>query len=321
MKKKSAFTLMEVMVAMVLVGILSILCASMLVFSYSMFNKVVGQKDSVTQYKTFRFKAERVFRNMTRVGPIIGEIIDEGARAGQPPANAAEDLEAIKFNVDYYHYPYALTGRIYARKYNEPYISGDGLTVTTKYVFPPNLAASTVLTHIDPGHWSGFVGRNVSVYSCLTNEKLDEDYKRYMFRLETSTITNFSEIAMYEWELTNNQQIKIDSYDGAGTNQVSVFGPQGVAVRQPYYPPESTGSKEIVLRNVVDFQVTARLSNLYMARIIRSGYSDIAVVRLYIKLEDDNYTQYTSDLIFANKSLYANTDTFFTTFEKARIRP
>jgi prepilin-type N-terminal cleavage/methylation domain-containing protein len=316
MKKKSAFTLMEVMVAMVLVGILSILCASMLVFSYSMFNKVVGQKDSVTQYKTFRFKAERIFRNMTRVGPIIGEVIDEGPSAGEPPANAAAEVDAIKFNVDYYHYPYAATGRIYSRRYNEQYISGNGLTVTTKYVVPPWNNNDTNVTHYDLGHWSGFVGRNVSVYSCLTNDKLNQDYRRYMFRLEISTITNFGEIALYEWKLINDQQVTIDNY----AQQVAIFGPSGVGVKQPYIPSEGLGDKEIVLRNVIDFQVTPRLSNLYMARIVRTGYSDIAVVRIYVKLEDDNYTQYTSDLIFANKSIYANTDSFFTVFDKLRIR-
>jgi len=85
-------------------------------------------------------------------------------------------------------------------------------------------------------------------------------------------------------------------------------------------PPDSPGVfKEVLLQNVIDFQATSRLSNLYAARIIKPEYENIAVVRLYIKLEDDNYTQYTNDLIFANKSLYGSIEKYFLDFNPDNV--
>lgn len=291
MFSKKGFTLIEVLVSVVLVGMLSILCALMLIFSYSMYYKVANQKTSTVQYKSFRFTAERIFRNMTKDGPVIGEVITSDT--GAPPASEDEDRECIKFDVEYYHKPYK--SRIYTRKYNHHPVSIEDATITTRYKYSGS--------NVDEGLWEGWVGRAVSVYSSTDGKK--EEIKRYMFKLrDKEGQTERKEVALYEWPARyldgNLMQIKNHS------DQVRAYG-------------ESTAISVPLLENVIDFQVTSRLSNLYVNRIIVKKYENIAVVRLYVKLEDDNYTQYTNDLIFANKSLYGDISKYFVEFDYNKI--
>ena len=77
--KKSAkgLSLLETLITIVIVGILSVACGTMLIFAYSMFEKVMGKGSASLEYKTFRFTTEKVFRNMTKEGPLIYNMITD----------------------------------------------------------------------------------------------------------------------------------------------------------------------------------------------------------------------------------------------------
>lgn len=273
-RKKSGFSLIEVLITMIIVGILSSLCGMMLIFAYSMFEKVMGNGTASIEYKTFRLRTEKIFRNMTKDGAIAGDYI----------SSASE----IKIDVEYYDVPYK--GNVYTRKYFQPQAPGTG----TGWM----IGGSS--SNIDPGTWAGHVGRTVSLYSCVEKEKKDENYKRYLMTMEVDEDSGNNVVALYSWPLINGSFVKIvDEYDQKSKYSMSAW------------KTDPNATREILLSDVEDFQITTWLSNLYVNRIKAAKYEDISVVRLYIKLGEDSDAQYSNDMIFANKSVYGNTDSFF----------
>ena len=75
------------------------------------------------------------------------------------------------------------------------------------------------------------------------------------------------------------------------------------------------------MHDVYDFQVTSRLNNLAVNRIVREEFAKIASVRLFVKLGEDAETQYSNDFIFANKSIYGDLDNLFTGVDEDNIIP
>ena len=302
-KKKNGFSLMETLVTLVIVGILSALCGTMLIFAYNMFENIMGNGTSSIEYKMFRFKAEKIFRNMTSDGPIIMNIIDNdicslSGTAGRPPENAAEEEACIKFDVEYVLRPY--DGYVYSIKYTEKRPSN----ATTRYctqnhrnVNPHNA------TCIDPGVWNGHVGRSVAVYSCVDNlEKKVVDYKRYLMRMEVDHDTGHKIVVLYTWPLIDDKFVHVDD----------------AVAQENLFPFDSSELKrEVLLSNVKDFQITTWPSNLYFNRIKNDNrYKDIAIVRMYVQLGKDAALQYSNDLVFANKSIYGDIDrSFYTDFD------
>ncbi|MDR1195686.1 MAG: prepilin-type N-terminal cleavage/methylation domain-containing protein [Endomicrobium sp.] len=286
MKKKSGFSLIEVLITMVLVGILSTLCGSMLIFAYSMFEKVMGNGIASIEYKKFRLKSEKIYRNMTLDGPIIGEIISTDT--GNPPTTPEEEKECIKFDVELFYFPH--DGFIHKRKYNEVLTRN----TTTQYYYYDYDKYKYIT---DQGKWNGHVGRAVSLYSCIENEKIDVNYKRYLMRMELDDETKKNIVVLYTWDAKSHATggfVKINNEDEQKNNYDT-----NAAIR------------DVLLSDVIDFQVTTWISNLYPNRIKVAKYENISVVRLYVKLGEDSDAQYSNDMIFANKSIYGTSDNFF----------
>ncbi|MDR2426923.1 MAG: prepilin-type N-terminal cleavage/methylation domain-containing protein [Endomicrobium sp.] len=302
---RHGFSLIETLITIVLVGILSMACATMMVFAYSMFEKVMGNGTASIEYKTFRFRTEKIFRNMTKDGPLIYDWItdDVCSKDNRPPATPKEEENCIKMDVEYFPIPYA--GEVFTRKYYQT-VPG---AATTKYKV--NGGA------VDPGIWEGHVGRTVAVYSCVENEKIDKNYKRYLMTLEKSTETAKKMVVLYSWDAnldSNGKFLKIDSesMQNGNYNKSDASLPGGGSSR---------AQREVLLHDVYDFQVTARLSNLALNRITDPDFENIAVVRLFVKLGEAADAQYSNDFIFANKAIYGNIDSFFTGINESYIVP
>jgi len=299
---KKGFSLMETLVTLVIVGMMSAVCGTMLIFAYSMFEKVMGSGTASIEYKTFRFRTEKIFRNMTKAGPVIQDLITDDlcSRENRPPFTPAEEESCIKMDVDYIPLPYS--GRFDTRKYYQS-VSGNA---TTKYRITTTNASGVTSIDIDEGIWQGYVGRTVSVYSCVENEKIDSNYKRYLMTVESSTETAKKMVVLYSWNVVltgNGEFTEINA-----SNQDTVY-------RKEY------AQREVLLHDVMDFQVTNRLSNLATNRIILDKYANTAVVRLFVKLGEDSEAQYSNDFIFANKSMYGNVDNFFTGINESNVVP
>jgi prepilin-type N-terminal cleavage/methylation domain-containing protein len=299
---KRGFSLTETLITIILVGILSMACATMMIFAYSMFEKVMGNGTASIEYKTFRFRTEKIFRNMTKDGPLIFNMINDDicSRENRPPATQAEEENCIKMDVEYFPLPYP--GEIYTRKYYQS-VTGNA---TTKY---------RVNGVVDPGIWQGHVGRTVAVYSCVENEKTDAIYKRYLMTMEVSSETAKKIVVLYSWDVV--------SESGGRFKKINSEAEQEATYKKSDALLESGGDlnakREVLLHDVYDFQVTPRLSNLALNRIIDDDYADIAVVRLFVKLGEEADAQYSNDFIFANKSIYGDIDSLFTGINTANI--
>lgn len=304
--KKSAkgFSLLETLITIVIVGILSVACGTMLIFAYSMFEKVMGKGSASLEYKTFRFTTEKVFRNMTKEGPLIYNMImdDVCSRENRPPATKEEEENCIKMDVEYFPIPFP--GEIFTRKYYQN-VAGNA---TTKY---------KIGSVVDPGIWEGHVGRSVAVYSCIASEKIPANYRRYLMTMEVSTDTVKKKmVILYSWDVVyENNRVKpiADELTQESIYKRSDFELQGGG---PLH-----AKREVLLHDVYDFQVTSRLSNLAVNRIVREEFAKIASVRLFVKLGEDAETQYSNDFIFANKSIYGDLDNLFTGVDEDNIIP
>lgn len=279
MKKKPGFSLIEVLITMVLVGILSTLCGAMLIFAYSMFEKVMGNGTASIEYKTFRLRTERIFRNMTKAGPILGKIIEVD--------DTSNEAERIKFDIEYVNYPYS--GNVYKRKYDASKPGG----TTTRY------KVATGVT--DPGTWDNNVGRAVSLYSCVESVKSDGNYRRYLMQMEDAENGN-RVVVLYSWKLIGDKFVDVSS-----------------STQDTLFPQNSYESREVLLSDVADFQVTTWLSNFYPNRIRIPKYANISAVRLYVQLGEDSDAQYSNDMIFANKSVYGDLDSFFVDINASNV--
>jgi prepilin-type N-terminal cleavage/methylation domain-containing protein len=295
--KNNGFSLMETLVTIVIVGMLSAVCATMLIFAYSMFEKIMGSGSASIEYKLFRFKAERVFRNMTSAGPVIMDIIvyDEcnDEKGGKAPITAEQEENAIKFDVEYFRYPY--DGYVWSKKYTEVRDSN----ATTKYRY---LTCTTAHTHDvatcystdpDPGVWKEHVGRSVAVYSCIDSNKSNDNYKRYLMTKELNEETGRQMVVLYSWPVHDDK-----------------FPPLTALEQETLYKETAPNvTREVLLSDIKDFQVTPWLSNLYINRIKHPRYENIALVKLYVQLgEQGEDMQYSNDLVFANKSIYGDID-------------
>ena len=310
-KKSSGFSLMETLVTIIIVGMLSAVCATMLIFAYSMFEKIMGSGAASIEYKMFRFKAERVFRNMTVAGPLIMEkdvlaLDPTNTIHGGFPPDADQEEDSIKFDVEYFKLPY--DGFVYFKKYTEV----RDTPATTQYRYCTIVhdhadgAACSFVT--DSGEWKNHVGRSVAVYSNIERDKSDINYKRFLMRIEPSEDGMKKTVVLYSWPphdmsfppiLTEADQLALYSFDDCE-------------------------KREVLLSDVKDFQVTGRLSNLYVNRIRYPRYEDIAVVKLYVQLGEKGGAdfQYSNDFVFANKSIYGDIDgTFFVAFSSNNIVP
>jgi prepilin-type N-terminal cleavage/methylation domain-containing protein len=302
---KRGFSLIETLITIILVGVLSMACGTMMIFAYSMFEKVMGNGTASIEYKTFRFRTEKIFRNMTKDGPLIYDMITDDICSieNRPPVNQQEEENCIKMDVEYFPLPFP--GEVYTRKY---YQNITGNAATTKY---------RVNGVVDPGVWQGHVGRTVAVYSCVEPKKKIEEYKRYLMTMEVSTETAKKMVVLYSWDVVSGTDGKFAEINNEAT-QESVYKKSDVLL-------ENGGSlrakREVLLHDVYDFQVTARLSNLALNRIIDDEYAEIAVVRLFVKLGEEADAQYSNDFIFANKSIYGDIDSLFTGIDVNNIVP
>jgi len=307
-KKSGGFSLMETLVTIIIVGMLSAVCATMLIFAYSMFEKIMGSGSASIEYKLFRFKAERVFRNMTAEGPLIMDIIGidpcNNTAGGRRPTTAEEEEKCIKFDVEYFKSDY--DGYVWYKKYTED----RDANATTRYKY---YTCTTEHTHgascasaIDDGVWTGFVGRSVAVFSCIDKDKEAENYKRFLMKMEPNAETGRKMVVLYSWP------VRSDHYTYPALTELQQIADY----------PETTATREVLLSDVKDFQVTGRLSNLYINRIKHPRYEDIALVKLYVQLgEQGEDMQYSNDLVFANKSIYGDIDgTFFEKFNEDNIQ-
>jgi hypothetical protein len=131
--------------------------------------------------------------------------------------------------------------------------------------------------------------------------------------MEKDTQTGKKMVVLYTWPLPSGSFKPIPDE----AMQISTF-----SLPDPIPNPWNLAipTREILLGDVKDFQVTARLSNLYFNRIRYAKYADNAIVRLYVQLGGEADLQYSNDLIFANKSIYGDVDgTFFISFDHNRI--
>ena len=283
MSNRKGFTLTEVLVTIALVGILSALCGTMLIFSYSMFKKVADQGTASMEYRSFRLRAERIFRNITREGSAItmkDNLVEAKA------ASALDEVNCIKFDKAFYPLPF--DGKVRIFNYNK---IPSGSNYGTAY---------KISGGSDPGNWLGSVGRSVTVYSCVAAEKKDENYKRYTMLRESNESSGNFDVVLYEWDIIKDSTGKY------------------LNLLDTHYSSSNYVKREVVLRDVEDFQVTQWLSNLYSNRIIKTPFDKTAVVRIFVRMIDKS-SEYTNDLIFTNKSVYGNIDTFFVAFSSNNI--